>query len=84
MVVLPARASASADNCQNTPAMTANVKVPEKYTPAILPETAVELNAAAGMRELWAKEARERDQPGSAREFELTALALRALAARKE
>ena len=55
------------------------MKIPEKYTPAVLPETAIELNAAADVRELWAKEARERDQPGTAREFELTALALRAL-----
>jgi hypothetical protein len=28
-------------------------------------------------REAWASAARERDQPGSAREFELTALLLR-------
>lgn len=60
------------------------MKVPEKYTPAVLPETVAALNVAADMRELWAKEARERDQPGTAREFELTALALRALAQEKQ
>lgn len=57
-------------------------KTPEKYTPPVLPATTAELNALAIERELWAKGAREQDLLGTAREFELTALALRALARR--
>ncbi len=48
----------------------------KKYTPAVLPskEDAVRM---ASEREEWAKAAIDRDQHGSAREFELTALLLR-------
>ena len=48
----------------------------DKYEPATLP-TREDALIMAGEREAWAKAARERDQPGSAREFELTALLLR-------
>jgi hypothetical protein len=50
--------------------------VSSKYEPAVLPTRADALTMATE-REEWAKAARERDQPGSAREFELTALLLR-------
>lgn len=53
---------------------------PKKYEPATLPRNAAEALTFAQEREEWAKEARERDQNGSAREFELTALLLRAWA----
>lgn len=52
-----------------------------KYDPATLP-TKQDALAMAGEREGWAVAARERDQPGSAREFELTALLLRFYAGR--
>jgi hypothetical protein len=52
-----------------------------KYEPAILP-TREHAIIMAGEREAWAAQARERDQPGSAREFELTALLLRFYAGR--
>jgi hypothetical protein len=55
--------------------------IPTKYTPAELPKAADEALTLAAEREVWAKEARDRDQPGSAREFELTAKLLRAYAA---
>jgi hypothetical protein len=47
-----------------------------KYKPTVLPlrDDAV---AMAIEREEWARMAMEKDQPGSAREFELTALLLR-------
>ena len=51
--------------------------IPDKYKHAVLPvdkQTALKL---AEERELWAAEALERLQYGSAREFELTALLLR-------
>ncbi len=47
-----------------------------KYEPAMLPNPGVAIVMAVE-REEWAKAARERDQLGSAREFELTALLLR-------
>jgi hypothetical protein len=47
-----------------------------KYELTILPTKQNALTMAAE-REEWARAARERDQPGSAREFELTALLLR-------
>lgn len=47
-----------------------------KYEPATLP-TRKDAITMAAEREDWAKAARERDQPGLAREFELTALLLR-------
>ena len=47
-----------------------------KYEPAVLP-TKHDALTMATEREAWAAQARERDQPGSAREFELTALLLR-------
>lgn len=50
--------------------------VPSKYEPAVLP-TKEDALTMAEEREAWARAARERDQPGSAREFELTALLLR-------
>jgi hypothetical protein len=56
------------------------VVIPTKYTPAELPKAADEAIALAAEREQWAKEARDRDQPGSAREFELTAKLLRSYA----
>jgi hypothetical protein len=49
--------------------------VSSKYEPATLPTRKDAV--ATTEREEWAKAARERDQPGSAREFELTALLLR-------
>jgi hypothetical protein len=55
--------------------------IPTKYTPAELPKDAREAIALAAEREEWASAARVRDQPGSAREFELTAKLLRAYAA---
>jgi hypothetical protein len=55
--------------------------IPTKYTPAKLPETAEEAIALAVEREEWAAAARDKDQPGSAREFELTAKLLRAYSA---
>jgi hypothetical protein len=51
-------------------------KIPEKYQPTVLPTKDEALNMAIE-REDWAKRARDRDQPGSAKEFELTALLLR-------
>ena len=45
---------------------------------AHLPTTVEEALEWVQERQLWAKEARERDQHGSAREFELTALLLEA------
>ena len=53
----------------------------DKYEPAALP-TREDALVMAGEREAWAKAARERDEPGSAREFELTALLLRFYAGR--
>jgi hypothetical protein len=50
--------------------------VSSKYEPVSLP-TRKDAVAMATEREAWASAARERDQPGSAREFELTALLLR-------
>ncbi len=50
--------------------------VSSKYEPAVLPTREHALTMAEE-REAWAKAARERDQPGSAREFELIALLLR-------
>lgn len=47
-----------------------------KYEPTTLPSKPDAL-IMADEREQWAKAARERDQPGSAKEFELTALLLR-------
>jgi hypothetical protein len=47
-----------------------------KYEPASLP-TRKDAVTMAAEREDWARAARERDQPGSAREFELTAMLLR-------
>lgn len=51
-----------------------------KFKPAVLPLTGAIAIRMAEVREEWAKAARERDQNGSAREFELTALLLRAFA----
>ena len=48
----------------------------DKYQPAQLP-TPEDALVMAAERETWAKEARERDHPGTAKEFELTALLLR-------
>lgn len=48
-----------------------------KYQPATLPLNGTVAVHMAQDREEWAKEARARDQYGSAREFELTALLLR-------
>jgi len=50
--------------------------IPEKYKSAVLPVLAKDLQQLADERNIWAQEARERDQPGSAREFELASLAL--------
>jgi hypothetical protein len=47
-----------------------------KYAPAVLPGR-LEALVMAAEREDWARDARHRDRPGSAREFELTALLLR-------
>jgi hypothetical protein len=51
-----------------------------KYQPAELPNTKIEAEQMAELREAWAAEARTRDRPGTAREFELTAKLLRFLA----
>ena len=51
--------------------------IPTKYQPAELPKTVREAEELAAEREQWAKEARDMDLPGSAREFELTAKLLR-------
>ena len=48
----------------------------EKYDPAKLPETKAEAINLALVRKQWAEKARENDRPGSAKEFELTALLL--------
>jgi hypothetical protein len=53
------------------------VVIPTKYIPAELPKDADEAIALAVEREEWAAAARDRDQPGSAREFELAAKLLR-------
>jgi hypothetical protein len=53
-----------------------------KYEPTVLP-TKRDALIMALEREEWAKAARERDQPGTAREFELTALLLRFYATHK-
>lgn len=53
----------------------------DKYKKAELPSLA-DATRMAEEREGWAVEARARDQYGSAREFELTALLLRAFAKR--
>lgn len=50
--------------------------VSSKYEPASLPTKGDALTMAAE-REAWATAARRQDRPGSAREFELTALLLR-------
>jgi len=50
--------------------------IPTKYQPVELPKPE-EAIAMAKEREEWAQQARERDQYGSAREWELTALLLR-------
>lgn len=49
----------------------------EKYQPATLPASRTEALKMATEREFWAKEAREKDRYGTARELELTALLLR-------
>lgn len=54
-----------------------SMKIPEKYRPISMPETRHDALTMAQERDDWAKEARERDQPGSAREFELTATLLK-------
>lgn len=51
--------------------------IPVKYQPAALPATAKEAIDLAEEREQWACMARNQDKPGSAREWELTALLLR-------
>lgn len=51
--------------------------IPEKYIKARLPASPDEAIALAVEREEWAAAARKRDQPGSAREWELTAALLR-------
>lgn len=48
-----------------------------KYEKAQLPSDAQTALEMAAMRDEWAKEALARDQYGSAREFELSALLLR-------
>lgn len=48
-----------------------------KYTPARLPLNRDEAKSWASEREAWAKEAREKDKHGSAKEYELVALLLR-------
>jgi hypothetical protein len=53
-----------------------NSKIPEKYQVTVLPSKEQALLMAA-FREEWARLARERDQLGSAKEFELMALLLR-------
>jgi len=57
-------------------------KVPEKYKPATLPTTRWDAEVMATDREKWAAELRAIDRPGTAHEFELTALLLRAYAER--
>ena len=55
-----------------------------KFQKAELPLNDMAAIHMAQDREEWAREARERDQYGSAREFELTALLLRDWAARQK
>lgn len=52
-----------------------------KYEPAALPASIAEALSMAEQRETWAKDARDRDLTGTAREYELTALLLRFYAA---
>jgi hypothetical protein len=59
------------------------MKIASKYEPATLPTKEQALGMALE-REMWAQAARERDQWGSAREFELMALLLRFYAERSE
>lgn len=54
--------------------------VTSKYQPIALPQNAEEAIAWAELREEWARSAHDLDMTGSAREFELTALLLRAWA----
>jgi len=54
---------------------------PSKYAPAKLPETAEEALAMAVVYETSARQARDRDLPGSARHLELMALLLQHYAA---
>lgn len=49
----------------------------DKYQPATFPPTKEEALRLAEEREAWAKAARAIDRPGSAKEFELSALLLR-------
>ena len=59
-------------------------KIDPKFEKAVLPLSGTVAIHMAVVREEWAKEARSRDQYGSAREFELTASLLRDWAARQE
>jgi hypothetical protein len=59
------------------------VGIDPKFQKATLPLNDTVAIHMAQDREEWAKEARGRDQYGSAREFELTALLLRDWAARQ-
>lgn len=54
-----------------------------KFKSATLPSSPEEAHAMANDREAWAEEARQTDKNGSAREWELTALLLRAWAETK-
>jgi len=49
----------------------------DKYEPTCLPNSRDDAEYMATEREEWARQARDRDQFGSAKEFELTALLLR-------
>ena len=60
------------------------MKIANKYNPATMPESKDEALRLAEEREKWAQTARENDLPGSAKEFELTALLLRYFAERSQ
>ena len=53
---------------------------PTRYEPVTLPTISEAAIQMAEEREAWAQEAMNRDRPGTAREFELTAMLLRFLA----